>query len=55
MAASILQEVIERGPKSLPCKVVKEYDIPLWVNEKTLMIVASYSGNTEETLSAMKK
>jgi glucose/mannose-6-phosphate isomerase len=55
MAASIIQEIIERGPHALPCKVVKEYDIPAWVNKKTLMVVASYSGNTEETIEAMKK
>jgi glucose/mannose-6-phosphate isomerase len=55
MASSILKEVIERGPASMPCTVIKDYDIPGWVNEHTLMVVASYSGNTEETITAMKK
>lgn len=30
------------------------YNIPGWVNEKTLVIASSYSGNTEETISAFK-
>ena len=32
--------------------VQREYNLPAWVDEKTLVIGASYSGNTEETLSA---
>jgi glucose/mannose-6-phosphate isomerase len=32
--------------------VQRDYDLPDWVDEKTLVIGASYSGNTEETLSA---
>ena len=31
--------------------VQREYNLPAWVDEKTLVIAASYSGNTEETLS----
>jgi glucose/mannose-6-phosphate isomerase len=33
-------------------QVQREYNLPGWVDEKTLVIGASYSGNTEETLSA---
>ena len=32
--------------------VSREYELPAWVDRKTLVIAASYSGNTEETLSA---
>jgi glucose/mannose-6-phosphate isomerase len=36
---------------SRPLVVVnREYDLPAWVDSKTLVIAASYSGNTEETL-----
>lgn len=35
-----------------PVQVVRHYDIPEWVDENTLFIVCSFSGNTEETLSA---
>jgi len=31
--------------------VHRDYDLPAWVDERTLVIGASYSGNTEETIS----
>lgn len=37
----------------VPFEIVRGYDLPEYVSEKTLVIVASYSGNTEETLSAL--
>src|SRR4051794_36703123 len=37
----------------VPFEVCRRYDIPAYVSEKTLFIAASYSGNTEETLSAL--
>lgn len=37
----------------VPFKVVRDYDIPDYVSDKTYFIVASYSGNTEETISAI--
>ena len=36
-----------------PIEVVRHYKIPHWVDEKTLFIACSFSGNTEETLSAL--
>jgi glucose/mannose-6-phosphate isomerase len=36
-----------------PFEVVRGYDLPDYVNERTYVIAASYSGNTEETLSAL--
>jgi glucose/mannose-6-phosphate isomerase len=38
---------------TVPFEVVREYDIPAYVGEQTLFIASSYSGNTEETLSAL--
>lgn len=38
---------------NLPFEVCRQYDIPAYVSPKTLFIAASYSGNTEETLSAL--
>jgi len=35
--------------------VSREYDLPAFVDEKTLVIASSYSGNTEETLSAFSQ
>jgi len=40
---------------SKPFEVVRGYDIPAYVNDKTYFIAASYSGNTEETLSALEQ
>ncbi len=37
----------------VPFEVCREYHIPAYVSDKTLFIAASYSGNTEETLSAL--
>jgi glucose/mannose-6-phosphate isomerase len=36
-----------------PIISVQSYDLPAFVNEKTLVIASSYSGNTEETISAI--
>lgn len=36
----------------VPIDVCRDYHIPAYANQKTLMIVISYSGETEETLSA---
>jgi glucose/mannose-6-phosphate isomerase len=38
----------------VPIRLCQDYDIPAFVNENTLVIASSYSGNTEETLSAVK-
>jgi glucose/mannose-6-phosphate isomerase len=35
--------------------VSREYDLPAFVDDRTLVIASSYSGNTEETLSAFSQ
>lgn len=40
---------------TVPIVMCRDYDIPGFVNENTLCITASYSGNTEETLAAYEK
>lgn len=40
---------------SVPFEVVRGYDIPAYVSPKTLFIASSYSGNTEEALSALSQ
>jgi glucose/mannose-6-phosphate isomerase len=39
----------------VPVTVNKDYFLPAFVNQDTLVIVSSYSGNTEETLYAMEE
>ena len=35
----------------IPIFVNRDYDLPNWVSQNTLIIICSYSGNTEETIS----
>ncbi|MEJ5307026.1 MAG: bifunctional phosphoglucose/phosphomannose isomerase [candidate division WOR-3 bacterium] len=54
IAGDILKELIY--PFSpVPFEVVRNYDLPNYVNEKTFLIVSSFSGNTEETLKCFKE
>ena len=39
----------------IPIFVNRHYQLPRFVDEKTLLIVSSYSGDTEETLSSLKQ
>ena len=43
-----------RDECKIPYLVGKSYSVPAYLNENTLAIVSSYSGNTEETLEALK-
>jgi glucose/mannose-6-phosphate isomerase len=52
IGGTILNNVL-RDDISVPIIVNKQYQIPAFVNENTLVIISSYSGNTEETLSAL--
>src|SRR5688572_6629796 len=40
---------------SVPFEIVRNYNLPRYVNEHTLFISSSYSGNTEEALSALSE
>lgn len=52
--SSLVAELVHTWPRlKLPYVVWKNYGLPDFVNEKTLVICASYSGNTEETLSSV--
>ncbi len=39
---------------SIPFEISRDYTIPAYVSDKTLFIASSYSGNTEETIAAMR-
>jgi len=43
-----------RDKFDIPIYINREYDLPKWANKNTLVFSQSYSGNTEETLSAFK-
>ena len=40
---------------NIPILATKDYSIPNFVDENTLVIASSYSGNTEETIYAFEK
>jgi len=54
IGGTIISELISDSCK-VPIIVNKDYFIPAFVNSKTLLIISSYSGNTEETLSAFNQ
>lgn len=39
----------------IPFEIVRNYDIPQYVSERTFFIASSFSGNTEETISAINQ
>jgi len=41
------------GSPTVPFEIVRDYSLPAYVGKDTLFISSSYSGNTEETLSAL--
>jgi glucose/mannose-6-phosphate isomerase len=44
-----------RDELNIPFNVNRSYELPAYVNKNTLLIVSSYSGNTEETISVFKQ
>lgn len=52
IGGKIVAQLVE-GESTVPIAVNNDYFLPAYVNENSLVIVSSYSGNTEETLSAM--
>ena len=40
---------------TVPIVVNRGYRLPGWVDDRTLVVVSSYSGNTEETLSHLRR
>jgi glucose/mannose-6-phosphate isomerase len=47
-----LVRVLVRDECPVPIFVNRDYDLPGFVNNRTLVVASSYSGNTEETLAA---
>ena len=48
-----VNRMLLRDELSVPIYVSRNYKIPAWADKHTLVITSSYSGETEETLSAM--
>lgn len=54
LGGRIVESLVADRARS-PIEIVTEYNLPNYVNKDTLVIVSSYSGNTEETLAAAKE
>ena len=54
IGGTIVSELISDYCK-VPVIINKDYFLPAFVNENTLVVISSFSGNTEETLSAMQE
>ncbi len=52
--ANYLAINLPMSEKKIPMKVIREYNIPAWVNENSLVVLTSHSGKTQETLSALE-
>lgn len=55
IGGDLLSSLCALEAKAPPVSVCRDYDLPLSVNERTLVIASSYSGMTEETLSAFEQ
>ncbi len=54
LSALLLKRVLA-DKLSIPFDIIRNYDLPAYVGRNTLVILSSYSGNTEETLSALEQ
>ena len=54
IGADVIKSLCE-SVLNVPVCVNRGYRLPFYVNEKTLLIVSSYSGNTEETCCALRE
>lgn len=53
--AAVLAKAWLKDDIKVPFEVLRSYDIPASVGANTLFIASSYSGNTEETVSALEQ
>lgn len=54
IGGKVVKDIL-RHELPIPVEINSNYTIPAWVNESTLLIISSYSGNTEETLTALSE
>src|SRR3989344_5631442 len=52
IGGSVVAELVQNDCK-IPVLVNKDYFLPAYINQNTLVVVSSYSGNTEETLNCL--
>lgn len=55
LGGNILKAWVKDRKLALPVKIHRDYGLPYWADKSSLVICVSYSGNTEETLSAFRQ
>ena len=55
IGGDLLATLFRRWDVPLPITTVRDYALPPWADERTLVIAVSYSGNTEETLGCAQQ
>jgi len=53
--AALIAKIWLKDALKIPFEVVRGYELPSYVCRNTLVIASSYSGNTEETVSALEQ
>jgi glucose/mannose-6-phosphate isomerase len=51
--AALLAKAWLKNDIAIPFEIIRGYDLPKYVGSNTMVIASSYSGNTEETVSAL--
>jgi glucose/mannose-6-phosphate isomerase len=54
IGGAIISQLLKKELK-VPFVCVNDYNVPAFVDDQTLLIASSYSGNTEETLAAVRE
>jgi len=54
MGGDILKSYLYRE-SSVPISVIRDYDLPAFIDKNTLLFISSYSGNTEEAFSVWQQ
>lgn len=54
LGAHVIQHVFKEK-LTVPLEVIHSYDLPNYVDEHTLVVISSYSGNTEEPLHSIEQ
>ncbi len=54
LGASVVKHLFQSELK-VPFQIVNDYELPGYVNKQTLVILSSYSGNTEETIACAQQ
>ncbi|MBU1178147.1 bifunctional phosphoglucose/phosphomannose isomerase [Patescibacteria group bacterium] len=55
LPADIVRAYLETTDQHIPITVIRDYDLPASTNKNSLVIISSYSGNTEEPVECYQK